>query len=473
MLIAVFGASLDTVSRPDRGLPDAPRGTRWYGPYNILLRKRVREDSMFDRRIACRLFPAVLIVTAGMLGGCSMVFPGAGGLSVLAPQPRPLSVNEQVGTKENDSLASVAEFLERTAHYQLAEPPATRHASPNDAPTAAGVARPVASGYVGRKFDQVDSAGGPPGDPSNSAVANAQVAIDDFALERAAPPLPVIQTVSIVVSGQSVAEISDRAEEPATQNTANGPLDAVEPEQSWTVDDVLGRLEAVAAKAGEFETVWPLKLIQIAFHRDQDASQLPVGLPEGTRSIMAAFVRVALVVRGMARDPRRSGRDALLHIDDLRQVLADRADPEVSTVALCRKVLAFGVYDEMSSADFVAGRATPAIVYAEVRNLRAEQMDDGRHRTVLATRIEVLSADGRSLWKLEEPEIVDICRRRRQDFFVAQRITLPSTLPAGEYVLKVMAEDKLSGRLDEASFPFEMTLALSAAGQPGGGSSFP
>ncbi len=426
---------------------------------------------MFDRRIACRLSPAVLIVTAGMLGGCSMVFPGAGGLSVLVPQPRPPSVNEQAEMKENDSLASVAEFLERTAQYQFAEPPAALHTGPNDA--AASVARPIASSYIGRKLDPVDFAGEPRRDAPNSAVANVQVAIDDFGPERAAPALPVIQTVSIAVSGQSVDEVSDQLEEMATQNAANGPLDAVEPERSWTVDDVLGRLEAVAAKAGEFEAVWPLKLIQIAFHRDQEASQLPVSLPEATRSIMAAFVRVAVVVRGMARDPRRSGREALQQVDDLRQVLADRADPEVSTVSLCRKVLAYGVYDEMSPADFVAGRATPAIVYAEVRNLRAEPMDDGRHRTVLATRIEVLSADGRSLWKLEEPEIVDICRRRRRDFFVAQRITLPSTLPAGEYVLKVMAEDKLSGRLDEASYPFEMTLALSAAGQLGGGNSFP
>jgi hypothetical protein len=108
----------------------------------------------------------------------------------------------------------------------------------------------------------------------------------------------------------------------------------------------------------------------------------------------------------------------------------------------------------MSDEDFVAGRSNPTIVYSEIRNLRSEPVEGSQYRTLLGTRIEILTADGDSVWQHVEPEIVDLCRRRRNDFFIAQRIVLPSTLPPGEFVLKVLVEDRLSGKADEATHRF-------------------
>ena len=81
-------------------------------------------------------------------------------------------------------------------------------------------------------------------------------------------------------------------------------------------------------------------------------------------------------------------------------MLADRADPIVSNVALCRKVVTFGVYEEMSDEDFVAGRTNPTIVYSEIRNLRSEPVEGGQYRTQLGTRIEILTVEGDSVWLL-------------------------------------------------------------------------
>ena len=67
------------------------------------------------------------------------------------------------------------------------------------------------------------------------------------------------------------------------------------------------------------------------------------------------------------------------------------------------------------------------------------------------------------MWRHEEPEIVDRCRRRRKDFFIAQRIALPPTLSAGDYVLKVLVEDKLTGRADEATYPIVLVSPVSLA----------
>jgi hypothetical protein len=165
-------------------------------------------------------------------------------------------------------------------------------------------------------------------------------------------------------------------------------------------------------------------------------------------------------VRRLAIDPLGVGAHALERIDELRQAVADRGDPIVVEVALCRNVVTYGVYEEMPPEAFVAGRTTQTIAYSEVRNFRSELSDDGTYSTVLATRLEVFTVDGHSVWQHEEPEIKDMCRRRRTDFFIAQRITLPPTLPAGDYVLKVMVEDKLSGRASEASHPFALLPAI-------------
>jgi len=96
-------------------------------------------------------------------------------------------------------------------------------------------------------------------------------------------------------------------------------------------------------------------------------------------------------------------------------------------------------------------------------------MRPGRFQTVLGTRLEVLSEQGQSMWQHEEREIVDLCRRRRTDFFLAQRITIPPTLPAGPYVLKVLIEDKLSNLANEATHRFTVHTPTSVAINPYGG----
>ena len=98
-------------------------------------------------------------------------------------------------------------------------------------------------------------------------------------------------------------------------------------------------------------------------------------------------------------------------------------------MAFCRKVVTFGVYEEMAPESFVAGRGIRTIAYTEIRDFRSERNEDGQYLTRLATRLEVLTADGRSVWGHEESDIVDLCRRRRTDFFIAQRVALPPTLP--------------------------------------------
>ena len=251
--------------------------------------------------------------------------------------------------------------------------------------------------------------------------------------------------------------------DPPKRQTTNAPLDVSQGGQQPSLDQLLIHLQSQAQAGSDVEAQWRLRLVQLAMGRDDQSLNPSPDLSKGANRLLTALLKTAVAVRDLARSPMSTGLAALETADELRRELADQADPVVSAIALCRRVVTFGVYDEMDEADLVAGSAVQTIVYCEIRNLQSQATGDGLYETRLGTRLELLTAEGRSMWQSEEPEIVDRCRRRRMDFFIAQRVTLPPTLPAGDYVLKVLVEDKLSGRANEATYPLAISSPLSIA----------
>ena len=402
---------------------------------------------------------SLMTCLAATLSGCALFPPqNADRLPDLPLPPEPRATAPSTDEAEEAILAAVEQFLKRTQDYGLPGPPSSESGS---APVSDGAAVANATTRDGAAGRPVRPA--PPGDrlaPEHDQVsANTQMGLQDTSPTRLAVALPVVESVSI----RSTVSLDAAVAEPVKINTTNEPLDVRQAETPLTIDRFLSELETGAASTNDPDAEWQLRLTQLALHRDTEAVQVSQNLPQGARSMLTALIRAAVAVRRTASDPLLSGDEAIDRVDELRTVLADRADPVVSTVALCRKVATFGVFEEMGNEDFVAGQAVQAIVYSEIRNLRSDLTDDGRHRTRLATRLEVFTADGRSVWQREEPEIVDLCRRRRTDFFIAQRLTLPPSLPAGDYVLKILVEDKLSGRVDEASHGFVIGPPTSVA----------
>jgi len=232
------------------------------------------------------------------------------------------------------------------------------------------------------------------------------------------------------------------------------------------VDQFLTFLRSVAETNVNFENEWRYRMANLALNRDADATAISPSLPEDTRALLLMLIRAAQGVRRVARNPLRMDSEALNQVNDLRGALLDQSDLLVSTVAFCQKVITYGAYEEMSPTAFVAGTPTQTIVYSEIDNFQSEQTADNRYLTQLGTRLEILSPTGESLWYHEEPEIVDECRRRRNDFFIAQRVTIPGTIPAGDYVLKVRVEDRLSGRISEGTATFTIHSALTRMRTP-------
>ena len=353
------------------------------------------------------------------------------------------------------AVTAVQDFLERTRAYDLENVQTPETASAADVDFKA--APPTGHEPVAVPSPPSDQSPVPVGDTFH--VPNRQVTLPRAPSPIATPALPVIESLSI-----RVTKPTDDPEATAERlNTANQPLDMGAAATPHLADELIDQLEARTGESTDFVTEWKLRLTQLALDRADNARRVSPNLPPEQSAVLSAFLELAVAIRSTVLDPWLGGHDPLQRMDQLRNLLVDRTDPSVRSIALCSKVVTYGVYDEMVEERFVAGRSVPTIVYSEIANLQSELSEDARFVTRLRTRIELLTVDGQSAWKHEEPEIVDQCRQRRRDFFIAQRVTFPPTLPAGDYVLKVYAEDKLSGRAGESTYPLSIQSALTVA----------
>ncbi len=368
---------------------------------------------------------------------------------------------EPLDPEVQDSLAAIEDFLARTKGYQRWPAPAALGTSMF---TGNPKFNPTASPPIDEGFKPAQPAPSP--FPIQQQLTNNKLAV----MQGDASPvftvtttprraIPALRSVAIRWSEPSI----DESQQPAPSNSTNVAFNAQSAKEVFSLDRLLGQMEQQATTRRDFASEWQLRLAQLVTDRDEDARNISHHLPSQSQRILATLIETAMSIRNLGRNPMLTGEEALAHATDLRQLLAKQADPVVSAVAFCRRVGTFGVYDPMTSDDFVAGHSIEAIVYSEVANLSSELNSEGLFETRLSTRLEVLTADGESVWQHEEAEIIDVCRRRRTDFFVVQRVTLPPTLPVGDYVLKVLVADRLSGRADEAAHAFAISSPLSVA----------
>jgi hypothetical protein len=132
-----------------------------------------------------------------------------------------------------------------------------------------------------------------------------------------------------------------------------------------------------------------------------------------------------------------------------------KAPLSLPVVALCREVTQFGVYNPIDPPSFEAGRETPTIVYCEVDHFRSEPTGDRQWRTKLTYEASLYSGSDQAVSVItrKPASVIDLCRNRRRDFFLADRLTIPASLPAGRYVLKVTVVDDLANRVAESTIP--------------------
>jgi hypothetical protein len=143
---------------------------------------------------------------------------------------------------------------------------------------------------------------------------------------------------------------------------------------------------------------------------------------------------------------------------EMAERLRSQGQLAIPTVAFCTQVDSFGVYRPMASSRFLAGRENDLIVYNEAANFTSVQGNDTIWRTRLKQEMVLYTDTGLAVWpeKSNGATFLDQSRHRRHDFFISRLIRLPSSLAAGNYVLKIILTDEESNRVVEASAPLEI-----------------
>ncbi len=115
----------------------------------------------------------------------------------------------------------------------------------------------------------------------------------------------------------------------------------------------------------------------------------------------------------------------------------------VDDVRLCEKVDSFGVFETIRPGKLHAGSSL--VVYAALSGLTYEP-DGDAFRARVTPRVELIRAEGGpAVWAQEINTVEDLCRQRRRDFFLGSVITLPETLKAGDYRLRLRITDEVVG----------------------------
>jgi hypothetical protein len=362
------------------------------------------------------------------------------------PPSEPVALSDKPDTSSpSDTHQRVQEFLERIGEHGASsrEPEPFPVAGRSDSDTGVGA---VHSAPATASNEGLDLSRAPAGAPAPAGGAVEAPRIEALAI-RPSPPVPgeTVDSSETVGVNTSLGTDNDREAESLSR--------LIEQFQ-----------EHVAETPNDLTAQWKLSLLQLADGRDSDATEVSNGITRESGEMIAGAIRVVEQVRRATQDPGPAVDHALAAVNDLRHQLMGGAELLIPKVALCTRVSTFGVYDEMDHAALLPYHPNRTIVYCELDNFHSEPTGDGEYQVTLASRLEILTPDGRSLWNHEEPRIEDHSKQRREDFFLAQLVMLPASLGPGDYVLKVTVEDQAAAKATEAVYPFRIDApAISTA----------
>ena len=193
-----------------------------------------------------------------------------------------------------------------------------------------------------------------------------------------------------------------------------------------------------------------LALIDPTFKLDEkELAQLPPTQRELVRQFHDLFTSLGQqVASGQAVDRSALG-------DRLSAIIGEQP-LAIRTIKLCDRVRSFGVYEELASDTFLAGREHPMVVYIELDHFKSVKTGE-QHEVKLSQELVLYNeSDGLAVWRQPEQQIVDESRNRRRDFYVVQPTRLPARLGVGKFVLKVRVRDLHGGTRDEVSLPINI-----------------
>lgn len=389
-----------------------------------------------------RAAPGLVALSIATLAGCHSV-----PVAKLAPTPnRPQTTIAEAGRA---ALLPATVALDTPSEMAAMEP--VRPEQPTEpAPRMAPASSPV----VIVKTEEPGDAPVPSPRPIPAPSPPAETPLLDAALERARgiegalveemtppeqAPLPPARPEPIVVPPVPEPAKPEPSPEPKPEPEPAPPR----PEDQWRegVRRLIGLAHAQAGRPDDATIPWDLRARVLAWMAGPDIDP-EVDRPE-SRDVRA-------VLKAMADAP--SGPPA--NADDVRaaiRVLEERAPLEISDLQLCTRVDGFGDYQALDPPIQRPGQQV--VIYCKIDGVRHEATGNG-YRSRLAAQVEVVpEGGGTPAWAGSLGTGEETCRYRRNDYFINYMYTIPRTLPAGRYALRLTEKDLVSGRSASREVP--------------------
>ena len=152
------------------------------------------------------------------------------------------------------------------------------------------------------------------------------------------------------------------------------------------------------------------------------------------------------VLKGLATliDPTGPAASRGAEIREAVAALEAGAPLEIADVRICRMVHGFGNVEPLEPASRKPGQSV--VLYSEIEGLAYEPAGTG-FRSRVDGKVELIAEGSETpAWGHALPMVEDACRKRRRDYFIGHKFTLPETLPAGNYRLRLTQHDLVAGR---------------------------
>lgn len=207
----------------------------------------------------------------------------------------------------------------------------------------------------------------------------------------------------------------------------------------------------------------PLADLAVASALAAGAGEPAPDLSLGSAQLAPSERAAVMAVHGLVGTLRSAaaGSESGVDVADALQRSADEASAglplRITDAKLCTRVNGFGDYSELDVNAFLAGRASPVIVYAQVDRFMSRAGAGGRQIVEMSQELNIYhEADGAHCWKRPAQTVTESTRTRRRDFYLTNAIELPSTLTVGKYRLKVTMRDATGGGVAETTIPFSI-----------------
>jgi len=214
-----------------------------------------------------------------------------------------------------------------------------------------------------------------------------------------------------------------------------------------SLDDALVAVRKIADEHPNLKTALALALL----NGDKDG-QVSQKLSPSDQKV---FSDLLAALDAMKASPNSSLAQRTAPILEVARSWQQDADLSLPRLVLASRVDSFGVFAPVAGT-FDQGKRYTVIIYCEVANFSTKKADDGWFSTRLSQQESLITEDGLLVWRPNSEEIEDRCLNQRQDFYLVKKLTIPETLAAGKYSLRMSVTARNSNKIAVVSLPIEI-----------------